>query len=123
VECAIPEESVTGGSYYLHITASAPADTSLAYGPVEIVSGNSIRQVSGGRFNIYPNPVNEELTVECTRPLERIRIINIAGQQVISKDHINSPEITVNTSELAEGMYIIKIITTNGKMYVKMLNR
>ena len=64
-------------------------------------------------FTIYPNPVNDKLTVEANEAIGTIEIYNLMGALVYSqKGCANKVEIT--TSDLQSGIYFIRM--TNDKM-------
>lgn len=63
---------------------------------------------------IYPNPVKDILTISLDTEITGIAIYNLLGQEVISeKPNVN--EITINTSHLQLGTYVVKI-TSNEKV-------
>lgn len=57
----------------------------------------------------YPNPVNDQLTIEILKPANRIEIYNMIGELVESVENISSPEIIVNTENYAPGIYFISV--------------
>ena len=75
-------------------------------------------------LKIYPNPCKQEkVTIEnSSNIISEISITNIAGKQVYLKKFI-TPEhkIQVELSELPNGIYLVKIKTTDEKQVVKKL--
>jgi hypothetical protein len=70
-------------------------------------------------LEIYPNPANDKLTIETTQKSE-IEILNIQGQLI--KSITSNGKTTIDISELAPGMYFVKVKTENGiavKKFVK----
>ena len=62
---------------------------------------------------IYPNPVNDKLTIEAQEAIGNVEIYNLMGTLVYSqKDCANKVEI--NTSDLQSGIYFIRL--TNDKV-------
>ena len=59
-------------------------------------------------FNIYPNPVKDELKLSYTSIISSVRIINILGQEVFNKK-INSKETNLDLSGLVAGNYIVTL--------------
>lgn len=53
---------------------------------------------------LYPNPTNDNLNIETTLELKSIEIFNIQGQKVLE-----SNQKQINVSDLAAGMYMVKI--------------
>ncbi len=65
-------------------------------------------------FNIYPNPANEQLTIESTRLFESgiVSIFNINGQQLFTKK-IDDCKIKINITNFACGVYFVKIFSND----------
>ena len=64
----------------------------------------------GGQILIYPNPVNDKLTVEALESISNVEIYNLMGALVYSqKDGANKVEI--NTANLQSGIYFIRLTT------------
>ena len=72
-----------------------------------------IDEQNGNKAMIYPNPVNDKLTVVAEGALGTVEIFNLMGTLVYSqKDCANKVEI--NTADLQSGIYFIRM--TNDKM-------
>jgi len=74
----------------------------------------------GLNTNIYPNPLDEKLYISINDVCEindvTIEMINITGHKVICRDfivHDNDANLEINTSNLPEGIYIVKIKNRN----------
>lgn len=65
-------------------------------------------------FSIFPNPVNNSLTIENLNNAERIEISNLCGEIVKSLTN-KSSSVTVNLSDLKSGMYFVTVYN-NGKI-------
>jgi hypothetical protein len=63
------------------------------------------------KVRISPNPAKDKLTIENGQmPIENVEIFDVAGRSV--ETHCNASlqgEITINISDLANGMYFLKI--------------
>ena len=72
-----------------------------------------IDEQNGNKAMIYPNPVNDKLTVVAEGAIGTVEIFNLMGTLVYSqKDCANKVEI--NTADLQSGIYFIRM--TNDKM-------
>lgn len=76
-----------------------------------------------GYFNIYPNPVEDELVVEpiaLGESIRKIRIVSLAGQDIMmARLQGSSNDIQrLSTEHLAGGMYILQLETRSGKRFI-----
>lgn len=62
-------------------------------------------------FKVYPNPFNDQITIDNNDKLTRVVISNIAGQRVID---IEYPTREIRTANLVSGIYVISLYTENG---------
>jgi hypothetical protein len=62
-------------------------------------------------ISIYPNPTTNVLTIKATNNNipDAYTVYNMLGQVVLNKKVANESDLTLNTSELSNGMYFIKI--------------
>ncbi len=63
-------------------------------------------------FNIYPNPANENVSIDLNEnlELEKVNIYNLSGQLIKSERNQN-----INVCNFANGNYIFEVITDKGK--------
>jgi len=62
-------------------------------------------------FYIFPNPVDDLLTVSSTNTVSRIDIFDVLGKQICSLDNKN----TVDVSSFPKGLYLFKVYGTEGE--------
>ncbi len=74
-------------------------------------------------FNIYPNPVENELFLATEMNVEEVAIYDVYGRQTLSHQISKSTSLQViNVAELNSGVYFVNIKTNNGnvvKRFVK----
>ncbi len=58
----------------------------------------------------FPNPAQDEITIQAGTEIANITIYNLAGQQVINQNP-NQQNTKINISHIASGMYTIKAMT------------
>jgi hypothetical protein len=63
---------------------------------------------------LYPNPVRDILNIEIESDIQSIEIYNIQGQKVLS-----SNQKQINVSDLAAGMYMVRIQDTDNNIATK----
>ncbi|WP_298157429.1 T9SS type A sorting domain-containing protein [Flavobacterium sp.] len=66
------------------------------------------------KFNIYPNPVHDVLTIDAKEAISEVRLYNMLGQQIGSKNGMNAQKVQLGTAELSNGTYIVKVQTASG---------
>jgi acetyl esterase/lipase len=69
-------------------------------------------------IQVYPNPADNFLIVKTQVPgnkLNNIQVVDLTGRMVKSFNHVNSPEINIDTKELSPGTYLISINSTKGR--------
>jgi hypothetical protein len=76
----------------------------------------SIESFSDANIKMYPNPVNNTLTITANSDITNVSVFTVLGQEVVSTKP-SSPTATLQTNNLANGTYIIKA-TINGKVAV-----
>ncbi|MCB2218868.1 MAG: T9SS type A sorting domain-containing protein [Bacteroidetes bacterium] len=74
-------------------------------------------------FNMYPNPAGNQLTIDKLDAANMIEVYNVIGEKVISLDNIQNEKVTINTSELTEGVYLITVYTEKGVQSTKFLKK
>jgi hypothetical protein len=57
---------------------------------------------------IYPNPAHERVTIESEKPLGKLVIRTISGQEVFQKDLSGSRKEEINLDKIAPGIYLIQ---------------
>lgn len=86
------------GSELNHIGGPNPSQNTLSTGSVELLD-----------FNLYPNPVKDNLHIEInSEELVSINIYDILGKEIMSHELVND---NINVSHLKNGVYIVKITT------------
>jgi hypothetical protein len=115
---AIPEASPTEVMNYVRQSASqydAPDDL-LGYGIPDLdlarSAALSIEEKRSEAFSFYPNPVKNKLTIVSSSNVNllELSIYNQLGQEISEKPVLDSDN-KINVSELAAGIYLVKLTT------------
>lgn len=70
------------------------------------------------QFKLYPNPVNDELTLDLgttNRDIYTVQLYTIQGQQIKISAISENNSSKIPTRHLAKGLYIMEILDTNGQ--------
>ncbi|MDD3526781.1 MAG: T9SS type A sorting domain-containing protein, partial [Bacteroidales bacterium] len=73
-----------------------------------------------GKIFIYPNPANERVQIESTSVIEKVQLVNIAGQVVLEETTVGNKK-EINTSHLDAGIYFIKVFSQNNVITRKLV--
>jgi hypothetical protein len=71
-------------------------------------------------FTMYPNPVENELTIENMENVNMIEVFNIIGEKVITVD-VSTTAVTINTSNLNSGVYFVAFHNESGVQTTKFI--
>ncbi len=105
---------------YLHIGNEELSSTNkhgfIAMFDTDISGIKEVYKRNNNEFDIYPNPSTGLVTINCKSGIfDKIEIINVTGQKVHSVN-ITSKNIQIDLSNLAKGLYFVKI---KGENYYK----
>ena len=71
-----------------------------------------VGEQTGNNITLYPNPVNDKLTIEAEAALGTIEIYNLMGALVYSQKGCTN-KVEINTSDLQSGIYFIRMTNDN----------
>lgn len=80
---------------------------------VAISFTSSVKNPEVATFNVYPNPTSGELNITGNEHIERIKVVNLAGQ-VIHESVVGNNNFRFNTGNVPAGLYLLNIITEKG---------
>ena len=88
----------------------------------ETTSTDGVEEMSSS-FNIYPNPVGDELFITTEMNVTEVAIYDIYGRQAMSQQvNKSTSQQVVNVADLDAGVYFVKVVTSEGdlvKRFVK----
>ena len=73
-------------------------------------------------FQIFPNPIDEYVTISATDKLLEVKIFSSLGQ-VVYHGYVDSNTIKINTQTFSTGLYIVQIQTEQGSNIRKLMKR
>ena len=74
---------------------------------VKFVSTLSTAKFDTSKIKMYPNPVNNSLTIDANSSIQKVSVYNILGQEVMSVSP-KSNSTTLQTSSLQKGVYMVR---------------
>lgn len=119
-----PWPDADGNGSFLKLT-----DTSLDNSLASSWTASDQNTLSGKRFTtttsalkVYPNPVNNMLTIESASVISNIQIIDIYGK-VLQNINTTSDQVVTDFSDYATGIYFVKIFDNTGSKTQKVIKR
>jgi len=112
------------GIYYtivslIDICPSLPSDSILVSDLS--IGGNAVRD---GRFTIFPNPINDKLTIKNDKlKINSVALIDVLGKEVINVQKNRVNEVTINTAKISTGVYQVRIVTDDGTFTYKVVKQ
>gem|GEM_PF-498139 len=87
---------------------------------ISITAGNtaSIDEVNDINVALYPNPVSSKLNI-VAEGVEEVNVLDINGRNVMTLQNTN----TIDMSNLANGVYFVRVITANGVSTQKIVKK
>ena len=75
-------------------------------------------------FNIYPNPVKDELFIETEMNVEEVAIYDVYGRQAMSQQvNETASQQVVNVADLNSGIYFVKVVTSEGEIVKRFVKK
>ena len=105
--------------FVTRVTAGEAAfEFRIQYTGTTIVSVNEINKLDDNNFVCYPVPANNELNITTNNgELYSCTLLDIFGKKIMSTNLSN--QTSINTSELAAGVYLLNIQDANGNSTTK----
>lgn len=82
-----------------------------------------MNEFTSGEYKLFPNPTSGLLEVITKAELKNIVVYSLNGQLMRSKDQIGSTRANMNISDLAKGVYLVKVTTTDKEYFDKIVLR
>ena len=87
---------------------------------IDVTYPAGIEDVTMENTTVYPNPATEVININTADEVQRVEIFNMQGQLVkVETGDVN----TVSVKELANGVYTIKLTTSNGTSMHKIVKK
>ncbi len=84
---------------------------------------NSVGEENETNINVYPNPVDDRLTIQLANDvkMKSIAVYNIDGRQIYAVDEADcgGSTVTINTNEIPSGLYIVKMMSSEDEVFIK----
>ena len=105
------------GAHDNYILSNITANTSVHAVFEPVVSVDLIDPLA--ELKVYPNPATSQVTIESNEIITEIRLLNITGQLVMSRN-MDDLQGTISLSGLSAGLYILQIKSESGMKAVSL---
>lgn len=110
---------VEGSNYMKNLNTSTLAQQCNAYTPIKLLTkciSTPTTEISyDSSINIFPNPTDGLLHVECENVIESVMISTILGEIIIDNKNVDSIfHQSINTEKLSSGLYCVKVKSNIG---------
>ena len=72
-------------------------------------------------IQLYPNPVNTNLTIVSNEEMNRVRMYRLDGTMVFEDGNKSAKKLSINVQDFMPGVYYIDVVTTNGSLKEKIV--
>jgi len=123
----VKPSGASGGSRYGVVPSAAGDAVEFDGGGIDVLQFHLIEEAvaSVNTFGVeafsISNPINNTLTIKgATSKVSKVNVYSVLGNRVLSKsvNNING-DISLNTSSLSTGLYIIEMTGNNGERFTK----
>lgn len=112
---------VSGNTYYFSVdgygAATGTFDVEVSDATLSVDSF-----VNENAFTYFPNPVNDELTLNAQNDIQNVSIYNMLGQEVI-RTAPNAVDSVISMSELSQGAYFVQVTIGNVTETVRIIKQ
>lgn len=114
-------EDLNGEIYVVVSSQYSSSTPATIFKMVDTSLGNSEFVLNG--FSLYPNPTKDTFFIKSTTDVlaSNVELYDITGKLLLTKKLEALPENSISVSDLAKGIYLVSIETTNGKKFTSKL--
>ena len=102
---------------------NAPIETNVAQTSIEDSLGIDEFRDSNDSIKMFPNPSKDKVYIEFNEVIESVAIYTVSGKMIQSKSFvgINQYKVEIPVQKLTEGTYFIKVNSSSGYNYKKLV--
>ena len=110
------------GEYCFYITAANLAGESEKSNTACVNYGEGIEE-NAATFNIYPNPVSDNLYIETEAEVIEVVVYDVYGRQQVAETPSHQGNLTIDVTNLNSGVYFVKVVTENGEAVQRFIKK
>lgn len=97
-------------------------DGTVKYYNITIMLTLGVDNFDNQSFKYYPNVVSDVLNISYSKELLSVKVFDIFGQEVYSKN-INNKDTAINMASYSAGVYLITVVSENGAKTFKVIKK
>lgn len=105
----------------LYVPYAAKTLDAVCYGSCENCSPLIVKNTVQNLLQIYPNPANNVLHINCMEAIEKISLTDISGKICMHSRLNNKFNHELQTKELARGIYVLSVKTNNHQIVKRVI--
>jgi len=109
-----------GKTYYGILVGTANCGSLPMAVTIKITLGTNDLDLASLKY--YPNPTDSELTISYKEVIKSVEVYDVLGKQ-IQRLNFDANEVRLNLSNLSSGTYMVKVFTTNGSQFIKIVKK
>ena len=103
------------------VTAKETANV-VPFVKFSFVEGDAIEEMTTS-LSVYPNPVSDRLYIETETEVEEVIVYDIFGRRQVTETPSRQGNVTVDVSNLSNGVYFVKVVTENGEIVKRFIKK
>lgn len=86
---------------------------------------NAVAVRTNGKLTVYPNPTSDNITIGSLVSILKVEVLDLQGRSVIEipKDLVAVRNAKVDLNDLVSGQYLLRVTTTKGVDYHKIIKK
>lgn len=109
------------GNYTVSLTVgdgiTQATETKIAYIQVSAIGLDEFDMFD--LIQLYPQPAENELTIESPFKIERMSILDLSGREIAGLQRVDNTILRLSTSDFGKGVYLLYLETVNGTVVKK----
>jgi hypothetical protein len=90
---------------------------------VDVTGITSLDEIGESTFIVYPNPFQNELTIESNLAMSDLRLFNMLSAIVFEQKNISNNIIRVSLSNLPKGVYQMQMISGSNSIVKSLIKQ
>lgn len=96
---------VVNGNYAVSVAQNGCIDTSACVSVMDV----GVNEFNQMQIDVYPNPVQSELTVSANALIQKIIILDMTGREVYYQDNVGKSAEKIQFDTLPHGIYLVQV--------------